>query len=543
MSLIKPMTEELDENGISDKKLQMMTLELTLDDDALRDDVSDIPQMGNISALTDAILLIFKNIDERLNRYLTSVVASEKEDLRKEMVKFFERINSNHLIPLHFRLKVLRSFAREVNLLNAEMTSAILKGYQVGILLLLEEANEREKYLLALGNMCGEAIELAMHVSKLHLEQYHELGFRITNQAHVLTRNGLVSLVKCPQSSKRDKYLKSICHGIVWFELMRVSDFFSLRNSEQQTVYNYIESCIDKIDVVYVPKMKPIEHIKGHVYLVSYVEAKQQSRPERLDLLEKTHKNDRIVLDISVLLPIFKKNLEQVQEHLTNIDKQRQDLRTEDELYTTQIATKRMLMCMHQIPRKFERQKKEQEFTIIGNFKAALKMPNKASFAVMPVMGDDADFDQKTSFWSSYERSSVGMGAESSDTIQLPDVSSLVRVVWNKPGEEELPFWARVIWRRHLSIGISRVQVGLQFLPMNSFSISIQSPGHESQAALAIMLKEKGQLMVWMQRRKLDVGQNILLEIKGKTYIYEALKPFRGGCNYSIYQMRILKRF
>lgn len=525
------------------EKLLSPELTLETDDSTLREDLADIPEMGNLSALSDAILLLFKNIDERLNRYLTSVNTAEKDELVKEMKQFLDRINSNHLIPLHFRLKVLHSFGREAAFLNAELTSAILKSYQVGILLLLEEAQENEHYLLALGQLCGEAIQLAMHVSRLHLAQYRELGFRITNQVHALARNGLGSLMKCPASIKREKHLKSVRQGMAWFELMRAADFFSLRLSEQETIYNYIESCINKIDVVYVPKRQPIRHIEDHTYLVSYVEEKKQSRPERVDELQETHNQDRIVLDISILLPVLKGRFIEVQEHLEDVEKQRRDLRTEDELQSTLTATRRMLVSMHKIPRKSERVKDQREFTIVGNLDAALKMPNKPSFMVMPVMGDDEQLNEQASYWISFDRSPMGMGAESSDSVQLPDVTSLVRLVWASSEKEALPWWGRVIWRRHLAVGLGRVQVGIQFLPGKPSVITLQSPGRDSHPALAVQLKEQGQLMTWMPRRKLGIGENILIEINGKTFVSKVLKPAQHGNNYASYIVKMTSSF
>lgn len=529
------------ESGL--EKLLSPELTLETDDAALREDLADIPEMGNLSALSDAILLLFKNIDERLNRYLTSVDSTEKDELVKEMKQFLDRINSNHLIPLHFRLKVLHSFGREAAFLNAELTSAILKSYQVGILLLLEEANEKEHYLLALGQLCGEAIQLAMHVSRLHLSQYRELGFRITNQVHALARNGLGSLMKCSESIKRLQHLKSLRHSMAWFELMRAADFFSLRPSEQETIYNYIESCINKIDVVYVPKRQAIQHIEDHTYLVSYVEERKQSRPERVDVLQETHSHDRIVLDISILLPILKSRLMEVEEHLEDVEKQRRDLRTEDELQSTLIATKRMLISMHKIPRKQERVEDQQEFTLVGNLETALKMPNKPSFIMTPMMGDDGQLDEQTSYWASYDRSAAGVGAEATNSIQLPEISSLVRLVWASSNTDPQPCWGRMIWRRHLAVGIGRVQAGIQFLPGNPMIITIQSPGHDSYAALAVRLKEPNELMTWMLRRKLNAGEIILIENNGKTFSCQVLKAAQHGSNYSAYRIRVTNTF
>ncbi|MDX8388318.1 MAG: hypothetical protein R8M46_07285 [Ghiorsea sp.] len=521
------------------EKRQTFELELDVDDSGLRNNLSHIPEMGNMGALTDTILLLFNNIDERLKLYLTTTSKEEKAELQQEMSKFLDRINSNHLIPLHFRIKVLRSFGAEVAFLNATLTSAILQAYQVGILLLLEDAEGDEEHSLALGLMCGEAIQLATHVSKLYLQEYRELGLRITNQVHALARNGMGSLAKCKDSAKKKEYLNNVREGLAWFELMRVSDFFSLKPDEQVTAYNYIEKCIDQIEVLYVPKQKVVEHIEGHTYLVSYVGERNQSRPERVNRLEQTHKHDRIVIDISVLLPILKTELRQVQEHLASEDQQKNILRIEDELLTTLSSTKHMLVCMHKLNRKHERKRERHNFSIEADFSAAMKLPNKASFVLTPGMRSQGGHESQMSLWTSNENSDVGLGAETADHIQMLKVSSLVRIVWTKE-EKAFSYWARVMWMRQLEFGLGRTRVGLLYLPGKPSPIKVGSAGQESHDALAIRLKQKNKMVVWMQPAQHHLGKSMLFDVAGKTYVGKIRQLIRHGSNYSSYMVEIM---
>jgi len=522
------------------EQLQSPTLELEGAEDALRSQFADVPEMGQLSALTDAILLLFQNIDARLTKYLTSNDASEKEELHKEIKQFLGRINSNHLIPLHFRLRVLASFSREASFLNADLTSAILNAYQVGILLLLEEAKEKEESNLALGLMCSQAIQLAMRVARLQLSQYFELGHQITAQVHTLARIGFAALMKCPESPKRQTHYENVRNALAWFELMRLSDFFRLTRSEQETVYKHIESCINKIAVLYVPKKMAVTSTPGHTYLVSNV-GDRFSRPERVPDLDPVHKNDRVVLDISVLLPLLRDQLDEVTAHLEDSERQRRDLRIEDEIYATLMATRHMLNSMEKLPRKFRRDRITEDFTLVGNLESALKLINRPHVKLLPTGIDGKESDLSSS-WSTFDMSSVGIGAETTDAQNLPQISSLVRLVWSRK-DAEYPFWATLVWRRHLAVGIGRTRAGLQFLPGKPAVVQVHTPGRDKAPALAARMSDARELLLWVFGRFFFSGQTVLLDIGDKTYTCLVVKKVQQGNNYTSFQIRVMSLF
>ncbi len=170
-------------------------------------------------------------------------------------------------------------------------------------------------------------------------------------------------------------------------------------------------------------------------------------------------------------------------------------------------------------------------------------MPNKASFTMLPAMGGYEKPDPQTSFWSSFEQSSSGMGAESSDTLHMPSISNLVRIVWQTKEKIGFPFWAKVIWLRHLSLGLGRSQIGLQFLPGSPFIITMKFAGQESSSVLAVSLKGRNNLLIWTQRIQVDIGRNVIAEVMGIAYIAKVLVLVQHGNNYISYKLQLIQRF
>jgi len=83
-------------------------------------------ELGKAELLTDALTLPFTDIEKRLSQYVSGSSKDEKILLQKSIKSYLAKLNSNPLIPLHYRLKVLGRFERELELFDAEMTAAVL---------------------------------------------------------------------------------------------------------------------------------------------------------------------------------------------------------------------------------------------------------------------------------------------------------------------------------------------------------------------------------------------------------------------------------
>ncbi|MDX8411788.1 MAG: hypothetical protein R8K46_07975, partial [Mariprofundaceae bacterium] len=233
---------------LADKLLgEVPSYELDISGSSLLASDVDIPEIGQFSALTDAILLLFQDIDTRLTKYLTSFDEAEKEELHRDMKRFLGRLNANHLLPLKFRLRVLQSFGREAEFLDADLTYAILNAYKVAILLILDEAHEKPAYHLPLAKLCGDAITLAVRVTRLQLRLYREPSVQVTRHVHELTRLGLGALGKLEDGPMASKFRDNINHNLVWYELLSMANFFALTLEGQDIVYDSLEPYISKV--------------------------------------------------------------------------------------------------------------------------------------------------------------------------------------------------------------------------------------------------------------------------------------------------------
>ena len=190
--------------------------------------------------LTDALLNHFDDLEQRLNTYISGSAGGDK--LRKGMQSYLSRLNSNPLIPLHFRLKVLKRFEEQLDLFDAEMTAAILNAHKIGIDMVQKEALKEPAYYRILVDMVSHAIELAGRLVRDILGEYHAPAVITVRQVFDLMRLGMVIIPELPDSAEKQK--KRLYLAIVRYELMRKLDFFSKRKSEKGMLMDELENHI-----------------------------------------------------------------------------------------------------------------------------------------------------------------------------------------------------------------------------------------------------------------------------------------------------------
>ncbi|MDX8389525.1 MAG: hypothetical protein R8M38_03450 [Mariprofundaceae bacterium] len=510
----------------------------------------DIPEIGHLSALTDAVLLLFDNIESRLTRYLKSHDSVERSDLHLEMKQFLTRISANPLIPIHFRLKVLRTFSKEVDVLDAPMTSAILGAYKISILLLLDVTKGDERFLLALAKVSGEAITLAKRVTQLKLIVYDEPGNEITSQVFALLRLGMSALSELGDSKLALIHRANIEHGAIWFELVRMADFFSLTPEGQEIIYKSLEPYIGNVQISYCPRNQRMPALPDSLYLVTHVSNPEQ-RPRLTNRLEPIASVDRIILNMTQLVPKIKNQYKEICEHMECTQKQRQDLRIEREVATTHAVTLHLIRSLSIVPRNAAREgaDKKQWLSLVANLNAAFQMPNKSSFRIMPVGMDEEREDEEVSNWHAVNTSNNGMSIETDESMYMPKVGSLVRIVWNKEDAKQA-LWGRICWRRHFSKS-THSQIGLNFLPRN-LSLVAARPLDDSidvdrgitSYLLAARLKAQGEILAWSGYMFLQIGSKLVIEVAmGKHKLCIVRQIRHRGENFLICQIEILEDF
>ncbi|MDX8377590.1 MAG: hypothetical protein R8L53_06160 [Mariprofundales bacterium] len=504
-----------------------------------------VPELGKIEELTDAILMLFQDIEEKLTRYLVSCKEDEKNEMHGQMKRFLVKINSNDLLPLSFRLRVLHTFGKEASFLDAGLTQAILNAYKVAIKHLLDAAAGRETYLLALAKMCGEAITLGTRVTRLNLAAYREPSIMVTRQVHELMRLGYGALANVPASATEQKYHRNIHHGLVWYELMRDADFFRLTENGQRKVFGSLEPYIRRVKAMYIPKQQSIVANSEDMYLCSLV-GSRDSRPSWSKGLSPVDDRDRVVLNITALMPILQRQMIDVERHLHDENRQREDLRTEKDIYLTQMVTRHLMRCLRVIPRKYDRQPGNWEtVSMVTNIHEALQMPNRSSFTLRPV-GADNEENPRISHWSLVNLSPGGMCSECEERNYLPDVSNLVRLVWSNP-KLKYPFWAQVRWRRQYLKG-GHTQVGLLFLPTHLALWWIQTLGVSDEEGnrfpvLGMKMKDGARALVWTAKTEVLAGNLLIVNMGGKPYVSKVLGIVQQGENFRSLQIQILRRF
>jgi len=539
--------EESRSQQLADKLLgQVPSYELDITGSSLLASDVEIPEIGQFSALTDAIILLFQDIETRLAKYLTSYDEDEKEELHRDMKRFLGRINANHLIPLKFRLRVLQSFSREAEFLDADLTYAILNAYKVAILHILDAAHEKPVYHLPLAKLCGDAITLAVRVTRLQLRLYREPSIQVTRHVHELTRLGLGALGKIDETSQASKFKESINHNLAWYELLSMANFFALTLEGQDILYDSLEPYISKVVPFYCPRRQSALSTQGHVYLVHEV-GTGRPVPEWSDKgVQPIHEWDRVILDISQLVPILRSQLQEAQAHMNDIEKQKRELRTEHELHMTLAVAKHLLTCLLDKPRKEERAPAKGQWThVIGNMKRALTMPHKPSFRLSPL--HLAEEEEQRNTWNLTDMSKTGMSVETDELKYLPDVTNVIRMVWPENDEEAgRPFWAQVMWRRQAAKG-GPMRMGLQFLPpqitcwrRQPYGGNVEAGDRGNYFVLGAKLAKRKEFLIWTHDKNIQAGSTFELEMNSQWRPCRVLRIIQVGANHVVCLTNIL---
>ncbi len=309
-------------------------------------------ELGQAEMLTDVLLRNFDDLDHRLNTYISG--SAECEKLRKGMQAYLSRLNSNTLIPLHFRLQVLKRFEQQLDLFDAEMTAAILNAHKIGIDMVQKEALKEPQYYRILVDMVSHAIELAGRLALSILKDYNAPAVITIRQVFDLMRLGMVVIAELGDEAEKEK--KRLFLAIARYEMMRNLDFFSKMKSEQEMLMDELEHHIGILKPYYLPRgaVKAVG-LKGYSLLVSNL-SRPNDTAQVMPFPPQTAITDYIIIPLDDFIDKLVLSVDRAERVLKNPLLQSKDMQIEKALHTTVVGGNAILDALRTKSRDTERQ-------------------------------------------------------------------------------------------------------------------------------------------------------------------------------------------
>ncbi len=433
--------------------------------DALETNLRLHPQqleLGQAEMLTDALLHRFDDLEQRLNTYISG--ASGGESLRKGMQSYLSRLNANPLIPLHFRLKVLKRFEEQLDLFDAEMTAAILNAHKIGIDMVQKEAQNEPGYYPILVDMISHAIELAGRLMRDGLKGYQSPAIITIRQVFDLMRLGMTLLPELPEGIEDER--KRLYAAIVRYELLRNLDFFSLTEQEQAMVMEELKHHIAVLTPYYLAKgaVKSAE-VHGYSLLVTNL-----SRPHEtakvVPFAPDASATDYLLVPMDEFIDKLVMSIDRAEKVLKNPLLQTKDMQMEEALHTAVVGGNAILDALRTKSRVSVRQeygnaKLTVDWGLIDLMTVAMEEDLEesgvpalgAEMAATPILLRDSE-------WTVLNISKHGIAIERLSS-ENPDgkVGNMVGLNWTPHRGE--PRFAFIRWIRYPKPG--EQQIGLEF--------------------------------------------------------------------------------
>ncbi|MDX8396357.1 MAG: hypothetical protein R8K22_08095 [Mariprofundaceae bacterium] len=310
-------------------------------------------ELGKAELLTDALTLPFTDIEKRLNQYITGASDGEKLILQKSMKSYLAKLNSNPMIPLHFRTKVLNRFERELELFDSEMTAAVLNAHKIGVDLVQKAARSEPAYYKVLVEMVASALELAIKMLRIGLENYQSPAVITIRQAFDLMRLGLSVLpaLKDEDISEASRLKEAVSNH----ELLRMLDFYGRSPEEQLTVWEELQHHIGTLAPVFLRKNEASPSLPGETFIITNTvrpndAGKIESKPPEIPA------TDLIIIPVDPFIDRLVTAVNRVETVLASSQLQQHDLHTEEALHTTILGGNAILDTMRSKNRNADRE-------------------------------------------------------------------------------------------------------------------------------------------------------------------------------------------
>ncbi|MDX8382571.1 MAG: hypothetical protein R8M45_00735 [Ghiorsea sp.] len=415
-------------------------------------------ELGKAELLTDALLHPFDDLDRRLNTYISGAAGGEK--LRKGMQSYLSRLNANPMIPLHFRLKVLKRFEDQLDLFDAEMTAAILNAHKIGIDMVQKEAQEEPAYYRILVDMVSHAVELAGRLMRDTLSAYEPPAVITIRQVFDLMRLGMIVLPSLPEDAVAEK--KRLYLAIVRYELLRNLDFYSRTKPQQGMVMDELKHHIKSLIPHYLPKTDVKSTVvKGHCLLASNLN-RPHDTAQVMPFLPSTSAADFIVIPMDDFIDRLVSSIDRAERVLKNPVLQSSDLQIEESLHTTIVGGNAILDALRMKSRVADRQEYGNAKVVAGWSLTQSILDIQKSMEKTDSLDQASEEDEKhvPGAWSVMNISRTGLAAERM-SMEKPEmgVGAMIGMHW-KPHRGE-PALAFIRWIRYPKLGEQKV--GLEF--------------------------------------------------------------------------------
>lgn len=493
-------------------------------------------ELGKAELLTDALTLPFTDIEKRLAQYIAGSSPAEAESLRKSMKNYLARLNANPLIPLHFRLKVLNRFERELELFDGEMTAAVLNAHKIGVTLVQKAARSQPAYYRILADMVANAIELAVKLLRLSMESYQAPAVIATRQVMDLARLGLsvAPVLKEDALSERDRLYRAVAN----FELLRMLDFYGKSHAEQKMTWEELQNHVVVLRPQYVRKGDTPPSFEDSTLLVTNM-AKPNDPARVMNSLPDSLAYDVIVIPMDTFVERLVTAINRVESILKSQEEQRHDLITEESLHRTIVGGNALLDALRMKERSAERIEQQGtriiiEWDIAKSFVEAHSALVMSEYEYAP---SQADTDVA---WSVTNLSNTGVGLErmSFEPIDL-SVGAMIGLSWiPHHGEPMLGF---IRWIKQPKPGEQRM--GIEFFNEKFRLVKgglIGSGGDEltEKRAWPILLRptKKGTIAIFPDAR---IYRNMTFAIahEGERIHLKVSRIIRSGVNFTICQV------
>lgn len=411
-------------------------------------------ELGNAELLTDALTLPFIDIEKRLNQYISGSSDDEKSLLQKSIKSYLAKLNSNPMIPLPYRLKVLGRFERELELFDAEMTSAVLNSHKIGVDLVRKAARSEPSYYRILVDMISNALELSVKILRINLEKYQSPAVLTTRQVFDLIRLGLSVIPALNQQCISEK--KRLFQVVSNHEILRMLDFYSKTPHEQQITWQELQHHTNVLKPFFLRKTDKPEKISGENFIITCC-SRPNDTAKVTSSLPKDMNCDIIVIPADHFIERLITAVDRVETVLKNPALQRNDLHTEEALHGTIIGGNAILNTLRSRDRKNER-KTYAGTRLVIEWDAA-KAFTEAHRAQALDEYEFAPSDHMTpETWSIVDISQNGAGLEKlGDQIPVSAVSSLIGMSWIPHNNE--PMLGIVGWLKEVKAGEQRMGI------------------------------------------------------------------------------------
>lgn len=493
-------------------------------------------ELGKAELLTDALTLPFTDIEKRLAQYIVGSSRAEAESLRKNMKNYLARLNSNPLIPLHFRLKVLNRFERELELFDGEMTAAVLNAHKIGVDLVQKAARSQPAYYRVLADMVANAIELAVKLLRLSLQAYQAPAVIATRQVMDLARLGLsvAPILKEDALSERDRLYKAVAN----FEILRTLDFYGKSHAEQKMTWEELQSHVVVLKPRLVRKGDTAPAFEDATLLVTNM-AKPNDPAKVMAKLPDPLPYDVIVIPMDTFVDRLVTAIDRVEGILKSQEAQRNDLITEESLQRTIIGGNALLNALRMKDRKADRIE-QQNIRVIIEWDIAKSFVEAHSALVMSEYEYAPSQAECDAAWSVVDMSNTGAGLErmSYEPIEL-SVGAMIGLSWiPHHGEPMLGF---IRWIKEPKPGEQRM--GIEFFNEKFRLVKgglIGSGGDEltEKRAWPILLRptKKGTIAIFPDAR---IFKNMAFAIahEGERLHLKVGRIIQSGVNFTICQV------